>query len=312
MTATFLREGTLNLARSLTCPNWSILYFKLQFAIVYFFGTIAKLYPDWLAAKPAAIWLKAKAHYPIVGGLFEYDWFPYFISYGGIFYDALIIPMLLFKRTRLAAIIFSLIFHLFNSAVFQVGIFPYFALAVAMFFFEPESIRKIFLRKKPKLVVANSNTSTRNKWVTPVFIGYFIVQLLLPIRHHFIPGNVLWDEAGHRLSWRMMLRAKYASCNYRVILGDGKEKRVYGRQFLAAHQVQDAASKPDMLYRSMDFLKEYLAKESIEYEAIYCDCKLSVNGRKSATFIKPDFNMLYAKWNYFGKQEWVAEEIDLN
>lgn len=296
---------------SLTCPNWCILYFKVQFAIVYFYGTIAKLYPDWLAARPTSIWLRAKSHYPIIGGLFEYDWFPYFIAYGGILYDGLIIPALLWRKTRMLAIAFSLFFHLFNSAVFQVGIFPYFALAVAMFFFEPETIRRVFLRKKPPVTSeVQIITQKENKWIKPVFVTYFIIQILLPLRHHLIEGNVLWDEAGHRLSWRMMLRSKGGYCTFNVHYDGDKKKRVMGRDFLASHQVRDAATRPDMLYRSIDYLVEYLNERDIEPEAIYCNCQVSVNGREIQPLVKPDFNMLEAEWDYFGRQEWIAKEPD--
>lgn len=298
--------------RALSCPNWCILYFKLQFAIVYFYATIAKLYPDWLMAKPIAIWLNNKKDYPIVGGLFEYDWFPHVIAYGGIAYDGLIIPLLLFPRTRFVAIILSLIFHLFNSAVFQVGIFPYFALAVAMFFFDPESIRRLFLRKKPAISPALSETPlVTNKWLPILFVVYFIIQIGLPLRHHFIPGNVLWDEAGHRLSWRMMLRAKSGYCVYNIETSEGENKRVYGRDFLATHQIHDVATRPDMLFRSITYLQEYLTEKDIEPKAIYCDCKLGVNGRRASQLTDPHFNMLNAKWNYFGKQEWIMEEPHL-
>ena len=299
-------------SESLSCPSWALLFFKIQFTIVYMYAAIAKIYPDWLAAKPIAIWLRSKRDYPIVGGLFEYDWFPYIIAYGGIFYDALIIPFLFFKRTRVAAIILSLIFHLFNSAVFQVGVFPYFALAVAIFFFDVDKIRTFFLRKKHKFEIKPQGTVGENSWITPLFIVYFIVQLALPLRHHFIPGNVLWDEAGHRLSWRMMLRSKYGHCTYRVYTADNKERLIYPSQFLARHQVHDAASKPDMLFRSIAYLKEHLAEQNITPTAIYCDCKLSVNGRPSSTFVDPEFNMLEAEWSYFGKQDWIAVEPDLS
>jgi hypothetical protein len=293
---------------SLSCPNWAILYFKIQFAIVYFYAAIAKVYPDWLQATPIQIWLKNKTHYPIVGGLFEYEWFPYFIAYGGLFFDALVIPCLLFKRTRVLAIGLSLVFHLFNSAVFQIGIFPYFALAVALFFFDPEDIRRLFLKKKPVYIPDVFSNRHPNNWITPIFVVYFIIQLLLPIRHHFIKGNVLWDEAGHRLSWRMMLRAKAGVCTYVVKYGQDQEKRIPGREFLQMHQVHDVNTRPDMLYRSIDYLKEYLDSMGIEPTAIYCKSQVSVNGRPYATFVKPDFDMLKAKWNFYGKQEWIAEE----
>ncbi len=293
---------------SLSCPNWCILFFKVQFAIVYFYAAVAKLYPDWLTAKPVSIWLQNKVHYPIIGGLFEFEWFAYLISYGGIFFDFLIIPCLLFKRTRVLAIVLSLVFHLFNSAVFQVGIFPYFALAVALFFFEPETIRRIFLKKKPRFITTGSSLTKKSHWVAPIFIVYFLIQLLLPLRHHAIPGNVLWDEAGHRLSWRMMLRSKAGHCSFRVKHDNGKETRISGYDFLAEHQVRDAAARPDMLYRSIDYLQEYLEDEKIDAEAIYCDCNVSINGRPWSQFVDPDFNMLEAEWNYFSQQKWIAKE----
>ena len=61
----------------------------------------------------------------------------------------LIIPALLWKPTRKLAFIASIIFHLFNSFIFQVGIFPYLSLAFAVFFFDPKYIQNLFLKKKP-------------------------------------------------------------------------------------------------------------------------------------------------------------------
>ena len=296
---------------SLTCPNWCILFFKIQFAIVYFYAAVAKLYPDWLAAKPVSIWLSGKTHYPIVGGLFHHEWFAYLISYGGIFFDFLIIPALMIRQTRIIAIVLSLIFHLFNSAVFQIGIFPYFALDVALFFFEPDSIRRLFLRKKPQLIEFIAPRSI-GSYFKIFFIGYFVIQILKPLRHHVMPGNVLWNEAGHRLSWRMMLRAKYGHYAFRVQYNKDQEKRVLSRDFLARHQIADVATRPDMLYRSIDYLKEYLREQDIEAEAIFCDCITKVNGRPTMQYVNPDYNMLDAEWNYFGPQDWMAEEPDLS
>lgn len=33
-------------------------------------------------------------------------------------------------------------------------------------------------------------------------------QILYPLRHHLYPGDVTWNELGHRYSWRMKLRDK--------------------------------------------------------------------------------------------------------
>lgn len=292
----------------LSCPKWVMLYFQWQIAIVYFFAAIAKIYPDWLAGRPIQIWMQHKTHYPIIGKLLEQDWMAYVIAYGGIAYDGLIIPLLIWPRTRIFAIGISLVFHLFNSAVFQVGIFPYFALVLALFYFPPDQIRKWFWKKKPVADLSMINEKTVSPVFSWFFIGYFIIQIILPLRHHFIPGNVLWDEAGHRLSWRMMLRSKSAWCRYTIIDDDGKSQIITPRKFLAQHQLIDAASKPDMIYRSLDYLKEYLAEKGVRATTIYCDCKQSINGRPYVPLVDPEYNMMDAEWNYWGRQEWIAPE----
>jgi hypothetical protein len=33
-------------------------------------------------------------------------------------------------------------------------------------------------------------------------------QVLFPLRHFYYPGDVVWNEEGHRYSWRMKLRDK--------------------------------------------------------------------------------------------------------
>src|SRR5690606_31924411 len=118
--------------------------FILQMLIVYTYGSIAKIYPDWLDTSVIEVIMKGKHHYYLVGELLQQKWMHYFISYGGILFDGLIIPLLLFKPTRKWAFFVSLFFHLFNSFVFQVGIFPYLSIAFALFFFEPKTIRNIF------------------------------------------------------------------------------------------------------------------------------------------------------------------------
>ncbi|MEO8934257.1 MAG: HTTM domain-containing protein, partial [Xanthomarina sp.] len=184
-------------------PNWCRLVFILQMFIVYTYGSIAKFYPGWLDTSFIEILMKNKQHYLIVGELLQQKWMHYFLAYGGILFDGLIIPLLLYKPTRKWAFFASIFFHLFNSIVFQVGIFPYLSLAFILFFFEPETIHKIFLKKKAfysenKIVIP----SYKNILIT-LFSIYFIIQIALPLRHHFIEGNVLWTEEGHRLSWRM-------------------------------------------------------------------------------------------------------------
>ena len=130
-------------------PSWCKWVFVIQLFIMYTYAAVAKLYPGWLDLTVPTQLMQNKANYPIIGGVLQHSVFPYIVGFGGVLYDGLIIPLLLFKSTRKIAFIGSIFFHLFNSIVFGVGIFPYLALAFSLFFFTPKTIRNIFLKKKP-------------------------------------------------------------------------------------------------------------------------------------------------------------------
>ena len=56
--------------RSQRIPAWVPRVLQLQLAVVYIFGGLGKLRPDWiLDAQPLRIWLAARSEMPAVGGL---------------------------------------------------------------------------------------------------------------------------------------------------------------------------------------------------------------------------------------------------
>src|SRR5690606_29332947 len=122
--------------------------FKGMILIVYVYSAVAKMYPDWLNAIPIKLWFSSKVDYWLIGPLLTEEWFQYLVAWGGIGFDLLIGPALLWKKTRKVAFVLSIFFHLFNSFIFQVGVFPYLGIAFALFFFDPTTIRKIFFPKK--------------------------------------------------------------------------------------------------------------------------------------------------------------------
>ena len=131
----------------LSMPQWVKWTLILQVGIVFMYGSVAKWYPDWINGTAPGIILKSKSNYFLIGELLQHSWVHYVIAYFGIFFDLLIIPMLLWKRTRLLGFYLSLFFNLFNSIVFQVGIFPYMSIAFLLFFFSSETIQKRFKLK---------------------------------------------------------------------------------------------------------------------------------------------------------------------
>jgi hypothetical protein len=249
--------------------------------------------------------MKSKQHYVLVGDLLQHKVVHYFVAYGGILFDGLIIPMLLWKPTRKIAFFASIIFHLFNSFIFQVGIFPYLSLAFAVFFFEPQYIQNLFLKKKPfyeanETIVPNYATAFKT-----VFIVYFMVQIALPLRHHFIEDDVLWTEEGHRMSWRMMLRTKHSTTTYIVVdKATNNSTLINFDDYLSKKQRKPAGSKPDVIWQFAQRLKKEYAKKGMDVE-VYVRAFVSVNGKPKKQLIDPEVDLASVKWHPFKHQEWI-------
>ena len=287
-----------------TMPYWISLLFIIQVGIVYVFASLAKFYPDWLDGTFTKNLLSGTTSRPFFLELFSQKWFYLFIAYAGILFDLLIVPFLLFKKTRTLALIASVIFHIFNSITLQIGIFPFFALTFALFFYEPETIRRLFLRKKPKLEDENLSQNLYGKRIVYfLMIPYLIIQIALPLRHHFIEGDVLWTEEGHRLSWRMMLRERNGYITIQIKdLKTGNVSIYDYRKNLTDKQAQNLATKPDFIWQYCQRIKEEYQGKQI---AIYIDCKNSINRKEYKSLIDPNYDMAKAEWNYFAHNEWI-------
>jgi hypothetical protein len=229
-----------------------------------------------------------------------------FIAYSGIAFDFLITPLLLWQRTRTAAFIASLFFHLFNSYVFQIGIFPYLAMAFTLFFYPPATLRNVFFRQ-PQVPILPS-TATSPSWRLTIFLViYLLIQIALPLRHYWIEGDVLWTEEGHRHAWRMMLRSKSGRLVLRVKDTEtGQQWSVRPSEHLTRKQARGVAVYPDMLYAYVQFLKHRYAQEGHAHIEIYAAVsQVSVNHRPYRRLVDGSVDLAAVKWNYFGHNAWI-------
>ena len=291
--------------KRISMPQWCKWVFIFQLFIMYTYASVAKLYPDWLNTNFIELLLKGKKDYFLVGELLQQKWLHYILAYGGILFDGLIVPLLLYKPTRKYAFIVSIFFHLFNSIVFQIGIFPYLSLVFALFFFESKTIQKLFLKNKTFYTAEEVIIPKLKTPLIAVFSIYFIIQIALPLRHHFIEDNVLWTEEGHRLSWRMMLRAKNGQITYRIKnKGTGESITVNLDDYLTPKQKRSASSKPDVIWQFSQYLKNQFKKNNQDI-SVFVDCKVSVNGKPYKTLINPEIDMANVEWNAFKHSTWI-------
>lgn len=296
--------------RALSMPRWVLWILILQVWIVYTYASIAKLYPAWLDASVAAYFMKGKADYWLIGDFLQLEWVHWCIAYVGILFDLLIVPLMLWKRTRMLGFIISIFFHLFNSIVFQIGIFPYMSISFALFFFSPELLRKRFLPKKPVYTANATHIPSYKKPLLMVLSVYFLIQVALPLRHWAFQDDVLWTEEGHRLSWRMMLRSKSGKITYWIVNKETNKRNRYNiSRLLSPKQQGSFRSKPDMIWQLAQRIKEIEAGKGNDV-AVYVDAMVKVNGGAYHRFIDPGTDLAAEKWHHFKHHEWIMPSPD--
>src|SRR5262249_51268921 len=140
------------------------------------------------------------------------------ISIAGLIFDLLIVPLLIWRRTRTLAIVLMIGFHLTNAWMFHIGIFPWLSIALTTLFFEPDWPRRVW--KKLKRTEATETKSMvaptpfQRKSLAVGLASYVLIQILLPLRQYLYSGDPAWTEEGHLFSWRMKLRGKEADADF--------------------------------------------------------------------------------------------------
>ena len=306
-----VRQGYVK--KSVTCPRWCIVIFGAQLLIVYTFASLAKWYPDWLAGVPIQLWFASKADFWLIGPLLQKDWVQTAVIYGGIAFDGLIIPALLWKRTRPFAFAAALFFHGFNSAVFHIGIFPYLAIALCIFFFPGEQVRQKFFKRKPPVTpeIQAQTSYTIATWMLVLGGLYFLWQVYLPLRHHLYEGNVFWTEEGHRMSWRMMLRTKSGSVRFKMEdLKTGETWWVEPRDYLTSKQARKLATHPDMIWQFSQFLEKKYRNQGYEDVAVYAHGSVSLNGHPHSPLVDSSVDLTTVSWEPFRHATWIYPDRD--
>ena len=195
--------------------------------------------------------------------------------------------------------------HIFNSIVFQIGIFPYLALSFLVFFFSAEVIHKRFLSKKAFYGSAEVIIPKTRNLIIFSGTAFLLVMLLLPLRHWVIKDDVLWTEEGHRLSWRMMLRSRSGKGAIYVVEKDtGKKTPVSLKKYLSFKQERSVLSKPDFVWQFAQKLEKIYAEQGKEIE-VYADLKVSINGRPFYQLTDPKVDLAAEEWSHVKHHSWI-------
>ena len=260
--------------------------------MVYGFAAIAKLDGDWLAGRPLASWLSLPMPWlpePFVD-LLRAPWVAPTLAWGGLLLDGLIVPLLLWRRTRALAFIALVVFHSFNGVVLHVFPLPIVATVLSTVFFDPGWPRR-FGRRLRLGERAGPPTDEAQRPPSLGALGWTLLllfvatQLALPLRHHALSDDVAWSEAGATYAWRLRAREKRIALTLRRVDAE-TGRRVPGDPWarLTPHQI-------DLLTRSPEALGLYARRLAAEATAqgrtieLRVTALVALNGRPFAPFI---------------------------
>jgi len=277
---------------------WVLYLLRFQVGLVYVFGGLAKLNPDWLLhAEPLRIWLAANAELPILGRVLTEPWAGFVFSWCGALFDLTIVPLLSFRVTRTPAYTALLVFHLLTALLFRIGMFPWLMSLSAMIFWSPSWPRALLARFRGALepLAAGVAGAPLKSGRALAIAAYAAVQLSLPLRSLLYPGNTAWSEEGFRFAWKVMLIEKAGSLEYAVEDRAGRRHSVSPREYLTPFQARMAATQPDMILELAHWIARDAAARAGGPVRVYADSEVSFNGRLRRPLIDPQQDLASVK-----------------
>ncbi|MEX1025289.1 MAG: HTTM domain-containing protein [Planctomycetota bacterium] len=275
-------------------PRWSIWLLRAQFALVYVFAGLAKVGGDWAEGNPMRDWLADREGLPVLGPWLVRDLAVPFFVYGGMLFDLFVVPLLLWRPTRVVGVALSLGFHGLNFLIFSIGIFPFMMLAATTLFFEPDWPRGFGLVRGPARTAPGPQpTPLVRRSILALLALYLALQLLVPLRHFAYRGNVHWTEEGHCFAWHMLLRSKRASPP-RFLVTDpatGETWREPIERWLTERQYRKVGQWPDMAHQCALIIAAREREQNGREVEVRVQQRVSLNGRRFALLVDPTVDL---------------------
>jgi hypothetical protein len=272
-------------------------------AVVYVFGGLAKINLDWFAGEPLRDWLAARTDFPLIGHLFTQEWMVQIFNWGGLLLDLFVVPFLLFPPTRLFALAAAILFHLLNARLFNIGIFPWFAIAATLLFLPAHWFRLGRPFAGSSLPVQMTPVRLQ-RWIVAGFLLYFAIQVALPLRHLLYFSDPSWSDEGHTFAWRMRLRDKDGDIGF--FAHDprtGTAWRIPAEEHLTSRQFDQMKDNPPMIVQFAHDMAE-LERATSPDVRIYAFAMMSLNSRAPQLLIDPSADLLQER-NSLLKADWI-------
>jgi vitamin K-dependent gamma-carboxylase len=268
-------------------PLWQVRLVAFQLALPYAFGGLNKLSAQWLSGAAQALELAPMARHfdlpflatPLASKL---------TAWGGLCIDLLAVPLLCTKRGRLPMYLVLLVFHLTNSQLFSIGVFPWFMIVATTLFFPPDWPRRLLDRlRRPSAPLRSCGEQKPVSGLTlGLLCGYAALQVLLPVRRVFYPGDTTWRHEARYFSWDMKLNVRRGDIALLARDREGRAQPIPLERFLTPKQIEHLSYTPDMVVIFSKFATARLPPGG--QHTLHWSSRLSLNGAPPRPFIVED------------------------
>ncbi|EDV21673.1 uncharacterized protein TRIADDRAFT_30165 [Trichoplax adhaerens] len=325
-------DGVLNQKiNNVHIPRWNLALFQFQIFLVYFLAGVKKLNSDWITGSSVTTVGSHWVFAPLRLLLTTQQISQYVLHYGGLIFDLIEGYLLFFNITRPLGIALGIYFHICNSQIFTIGIFPYAMLATLHIFCNPDWPKKVIMRLSPrwrkyflldtppKYSASNcyyndynpDDTGSRiqqfnsqNRLTMAILAGYVTLQLFLPFSHFITQGYNTWNERGlYGYSWDMMVNS-WSYPKIKILVVDLSN----GKHFIggADSRFLRWSTYPSMIKQYGNCLaKQMKTSYEIKQPAVYLDIWKSMNGRFRQRLINPKVDIVSAPWSPWKKTPWL-------
>lgn len=248
------------------------------------------------------------------------------IHWFGCIFDTSVVFFLVYAPTRKIATLFACAFHLMNSRLFHIGMFPWVCLTQLPLYYSVSWPRLVWKKlyfasnggsgDKPKKTSKNANQqscsvpSRRKKFTMTALLFYCGLQLFLPYSHFITKGYNNWTNGLYGYSWDMMVHAWDTVLTSIKVVDNHQNHTLYLLPY--AFVDNDRWTKhADMAHQFAHCIDRNIRAEYREDHrpftnfSVYFDIWCSMNGRFLQRIFNPEVDILTARWSPFEPVDWL-------
>jgi len=271
--------------------------FQFQVGAVYFFSGVSKWNVDWLSGRTLGAMLP---DYPLarwLSGAMNREAMFTVGSWVAMLFDLLIVPLLLWRRTRQVAFVALFFFHVHNALMMQLGAVPWLMLVASTVFLPPDWPRRLGLPLGSPREASRGKLSQASR---AFLVGWILVQIVVPLRRWVISGDPYFTDIGFYFTWPLRSRAKSSAALLRIVdKRSGAERLQPVETGLSPEAARRASGDPHAVWWQAH-------EEARDHDvAVYALASASLNGHPDTVLVDPNVDLAAASFPLFGLPPWV-------